>query len=60
MEEYDAYEFRDQYDEIEFDTAITDTRDILQDTAGLEDLILYLNETIYEGLDPAMLAKATI
>lgn len=60
MEEYDAYEFRDQYDEIEFDTAITDTRDILQDTAGLEDLILYLNETIYEGLDPAMLAKATV
>ena len=60
MEEFDGYEFRDHYEDADLDDAIADTRYLLNDIAGLEDLILHMNGIIYEESDPRMLAKAII
>lgn len=60
MEEYDSYEFRDHYDETEFEIAVSDTNSMLNDVAGVEDLIRFMNQVVFEDSDPQIVAKAEI
>lgn len=60
MEEYDSYEFRDHYEESEFESAVSDTGAMLLDIAGVEDILRFLNEAIFEESDPQTTAKANI
>lgn len=53
LEEYDANVFQTYNEETESNIETADIGDLLQDIAGLEDLILQLNEKIDEGLDPS-------
>lgn len=56
---YDPYGVLDQYDS-DFEKAISDNQIILNDIGGLEDLILFLNEAVFEIQDPSSLIKALI
>lgn len=60
MAEYDPNNFRNQYQKTDFEAAVSDTQMILNDIGGLEDLILFLNEIVYEQTENPLYDKAMI
>lgn len=60
MAEYDPNNFKNQYQETDFEAAVSDTQMMLNDIGGLEDLILFLNKIVYEQIENPLFDKAMI